>query len=91
MKKLITAAVFALVSSSVFAIDTGDVKQSIPLKDGATLHVFTDGKMAMEDAYGREASMQDGATMETKAGDKITMRGNEMARLGFLLQKDKQG
>lgn len=91
MKKLITAAVFALVSTSVFAIDNGDVKQSIPLKDGATVHVFSDGKMAMEDRYGRAVSMPDGATMETSAGDKIQMRGNEVARLGFLLQKDQQG
>jgi hypothetical protein len=41
--------------------------------------------MAMEDRYGRATRMAPGVTMETNDGQKITMRGDEVARLGSLI------
>ena len=90
MKKLIAATVLATVSATVFAFGLDDVKQSIPLKDGSTVHVFENGKMAMEDALGRARYMSDGEVMETSDGQKIIMRGNEVARLDMLLTRDYQ-
>lgn len=87
MKKLIVTTVLAGASAMAFALDQGEVKQSIPLKDEATVHIFADGKMAMEDKYGRAVSMEEGHIMEAVNGDKITMRGNEVARLDILLKK----
>mgnify|MGYP003576697262 CR=1 FL=1 len=88
MKKIIVSAILATASAMSFALDLGEVKQSIPLKDGATVHLFADGKMAMEDKYGRAVFMADGHMMETSQGEKFIMRGNEVARLDSLLRKD---
>lgn len=88
MKRIIVTAILATASAMSFALDLGVVKQSIPLQDGATVHIFADGKMAMEDKFGRAAFMADGHMMETRQGEKIIMRGNEVARLDSLLRKD---
>ena len=56
-----------------------DVKE-IALKDGSTLLVFKDGKMSMRDARGRVHGMKDGVAMETKNGQVIMMKGNEVWR-----------
>ena len=52
----------------------------IPLKDGSSVVVFKDGKMAMRDAKGRVTQMKDGHPMETKDGQVIMMKGNEIWR-----------
>ena len=88
MKKLIATAVLATVSATVFAFGLDGVKQSIPLKEGSTVHVFENGKMAMEDKFGRAVYMSDGEVMETNDGQEITMHGNEVARLYLLLNDD---
>lgn len=86
-------AAFALVASSLsmpsFARDAvaPSVKQSIDLKDGATLHVFADGKMAKEDRYGRASYLEPGEVLETADGRKVTAASNELARLDSLLQQ----
>jgi len=90
MKKLIATAILATMSATVFAFGSADMKQSIPLRDGTTLHVFADGKMAMEDKVGRAVFMAPGEVMEASDGQKITMRGNEVARLDLLLKQDYQ-
>ena len=58
-----------------------NVERSYELKDGSTLHVFKDGRMAMEDKVGRTLSMQDGEPMETIDGETILMKGNELWRV----------
>jgi hypothetical protein len=55
-------------------------EKEIRLKDGTTLVVFKDGKMAMRDARGRPLSMKENHPMETKDGKVIMMRGNELWR-----------
>ena len=41
--------------------------------------------MAMESRYGSATRMEQGAAMETKDGQKVTMQGDEVARLHSLL------
>lgn len=48
MKKLLIASLFAAVSTSAFVVDAAQVEKFIPLKDGATVYIFKDGKMGME-------------------------------------------
>lgn len=66
-----------------------EVEKSYDLKDGSTLHVFKDGKMAMEDRFGRPFPMDLGHQMETVDGQKISMQGNEVWRLDSLLPNSR--
>ena len=68
-----------------------DVEISVQLTDGSTVHVFGDGKMAMEDKFGRTAYMEPGHAMQTTDGKTITMNGNEVARLEQLLNANRIG
>ena len=70
---------------------SGEAEKSIQLKDGSTLHIFADGKMAMESKFGRATSMEAGHVMDTKDGKNLNMNGNEAARLDQLLNKDVSG
>lgn len=65
--------------------------QTVALKDGSTVYVFNDGKMGMEDKYGRASRMGEGHLMETKSGQKITMIGNETARTDNVLHAQYYG
>ncbi|WP_333858086.1 CopK family periplasmic copper-binding protein, partial [Denitromonas sp.] len=49
IKKALTIFAISAVSISAFAADAALVEKSIPLKDGATVYIFKDGKMGMED------------------------------------------
>lgn len=85
-KKLIVAVAVSVISISAFALDDkSQVKQSFELKDGSTVYVFKDGKMGMEDKFGRAMYMAPGHAMETKDGKKIIMNGNEIWRVEELL------
>jgi len=61
-----------------------EVAKYIQLKDGSTVHVFADGKMAMENSFGRTTSMEPGHAMEAKDGKKIIMNGNDAYRVDRL-------
>lgn len=80
-KKIALAAVIGLFAMSVQAADNPKPEKSIALKDGSTVHIYKDGKMAMESKHGRPQHMKDGQVMETKDGQKIMMKGNEIWRL----------
>jgi hypothetical protein len=69
-----------VAGASSWAAETDKGERLIPLKDGTTLVVFKDGKMAMRDAKGRPLSMKESHPMETKDGKVIMMRGNELWR-----------
>lgn len=62
-----------------------NVQTMIPLKDGPSLYNFKDGKLGMEDKFGRPQSMKQGHVMETKDGKKIIMTGNEVWRVEELV------
>mgnify|MGYP003382031687 CR=1 FL=1 len=92
--KLALIAVLSTVSATTaFAHDAAraEAKQVIELKDGSTLYVFKDGKMAMEDKVGRATRMEPGAVMETRDGQKVTMQDDEVARLHALITKGHEG
>ena len=67
------------------------VEKSIELTDGSTVHVFADGKMAMEDKFGRAAYMEPGHAMQARDGKTIDMNGNEVARLDQIIVRNRIG
>ncbi len=89
LKKLVIAAALVTLGTSVYAVDMSQVKKSIELKDGSTVYIFKDGKMAMETKLGRAERMKPDTVMETKDGQKIMMHGDEVMRLNNILQEDK--
>jgi len=90
LKKLAIMASMLTVAGAAFAVDMGNVAKKFDLRDGSTVYVFKDGKMAMEDRLGRTVGMKAGHVMETKDGQKITMVGDEVARLDSLLWQDNR-
>ena len=84
-KKLLVAAASSMISLSAFAVGADECVQITQLKDASTVHVFADGKMGMEDRFGRATSMEPRHVMETKDGKTIAMNGNEVARLDNVL------
>ncbi len=88
-KKLLVAAASSMIALSAFAVGANEVEKSIELKDGSTVHIFADGKMGMEDKFGRAVYMAPGHVMETKDGKKITMNGNETGRVDRLPNKSQ--
>lgn len=91
LKKLLMIAAISAATSSAFAVDASQVEKSIPLKDGSTVYIFKDGKMAMEDKNGNARRMKQGEVMETKDGQKIMMHGDEVMRLDSILHKEHRG
>lgn len=93
IKRNMITILLAIMSLSACAVDVSKVdvskvEKNIELKDGSTVHFFKDGKMAMEDKYGRVISMKPGQVMDTKDGKRIIMIGNEVVRLEPILHGD---
>ncbi|PKO86386.1 MAG: copper resistance protein CopK [Betaproteobacteria bacterium HGW-Betaproteobacteria-12] len=86
LKIFLMVAAISTVATSAMAVDAAQVEKSIPLKNGATVYIYKDGKMAMEDQVGRPARMKEGQVMETKDGQKLMMHGDEVVRLQSLKQ-----
>ena len=92
MKPITPLLVIATLTASVVAVSAIArdalplaTQQTLSLKDGATLYVFKDGKMAKEDRFGRAVYLQLGEVLELADGRKLTAVGNEVARLDILL------
>lgn len=87
IRNLLMAVAMSTIAISAIASDAAraEAKQIIEMKDGSTLYVFKDGKMAMEDKFGRTAHMKQKVVMEGKDGKKYIMIGNEVAWLNSLL------
>ncbi|MBI5920682.1 MAG: periplasmic Cu(I)/Cu(II)-binding protein CopK [Betaproteobacteria bacterium] len=88
LKKLLMVVALSAVTASAIAVDRAQVKATIDLKDGSTVYIFKDGKMGMEDKFGRATYMESGHVMETKDGKKIIMNGNEIWRVEELLHEN---
>ena len=86
LKKLLMVVAMSAVTATAFAVDAAQVEKSIELKDGSTVYIFKDGKMAMEDKVGRTVRMKKDTVMETKDGQKIMMHGDEVMRLENILR-----
>lgn len=91
LKKILMIVAISSAAASAYAVDKAQVKQSIELKDGSTVYIFKDGKMGMEDKFGRATVMESGHVMETKDGKKIIMNGNEIWRVDELLHSNHRG
>lgn len=91
LKKMLMIAALCTMGASAYAVDAAQVEKSIELKDGSTVYIFKDGKMAMEDKMGRAVRMKKDTVMETKDGQKIIMHGDEVMRLDNILHKDHRG
>lgn len=87
---LLVAAIGTLVAPAL-ALDASQFQRVVPLNDGTTVYIFEDGKMAMENKYGRVERMDPGHVMEAKNGEKITMQGDEVARLENIRSLDRGG
>lgn len=83
---LFAAVVLSALASSAFASDSlaNNVDKTYRLKDGGTVFVFKDGKLAMADKFDRAIHVSKGQVLETSDGQKITMTSSESARLDFL-------
>lgn len=92
LKQFMLATTLGILASAAFANDAAraEARQVVELKDGSTVYTFQGGKMAMEDRLGRAVRMDEGTRMETKNGQMITMRGDEVARLDALLKQDQR-
>jgi mannose-6-phosphate isomerase class I len=77
LKRLLPCALALAIVGTAYAM--GD-ERVIPLKDGASVVIFQDGKMSMRDKFGRAHAMREGTIMETVDGQKILMKGNEFWR-----------
>jgi hypothetical protein len=86
----ITTLVFSTFMSVAIADDAAraTAEKVVEMKDGSTLYIFKDKKMAMQDKYGRATRMDPGHVMETKDGRQIIMVGDEVAYLNYLIKKD---
>lgn len=87
-KKIAVAGVTSLIAVSALAMNPADLKETVALKDGSTVYVFRDGKMGMENPYGRAVLMSEGQAMVTVDGKTVRMVGNEVARVSSLIQID---
>ena len=86
LKKLAIMASMLAVAGTAFAVDMGNVAQKFDLKDGSTVYVFKDGKMAKESRFGDATVFKRGEVLEATDGRKVVPVGNEVARLGVLLR-----
>ena len=84
--KLLVVAAGGMFALSAFAVDTSKVEKSIELKDGSTVYLFKDGKMGMENKFGKSVRMKQGHVMETKDGQRVIMIGDEVARMETILR-----
>ncbi len=91
LKKLLAVVAMSAITASALAVDASQVEKSIPLKDGSTVYIYKDGKMGMEDKFGRAVYMKRGTVIETKDGKKNAIIGNEAWRVDQLLRKDHTG
>ena len=85
LRNISVAIAGTLFALSAFAVDTSNVKQTIPLQDGSTVYVFKDGKMGMENNLGQSVRMKPGHVMVTKDGKKLVMVGDEVMRVDQVL------
>ena len=92
-KFLLAAVLSGLISIAAVASDEAAdaAEKMIPMKDGSTLYVFKDGKMAMANKYGRAVSMKEGEVMQTKDGREVIMVGNQVAYLERLINRGHRG
>ena len=81
MKKFFVIAALSVITISAFAVNSDLIEKSIELTNGATVYILKDGKMAMENKFGRPERMKQNEIMDTKDGQKIMMHGDEISTI----------
>ena len=82
-RTLKTASVVLALSAVALTASAATGERQVPLSHGGTLHIYPNGKMAMENQYGHVVQLQEGQTVQAQDGSSITTHGNEEARLSF--------
>ena len=72
--------------SSGFSWNQGFFEKVVSLSDGSALHEYSDGKMALESAFGRAVAKPVGQVVHAMDGSAITITSNEVARLSKALR-----
>jgi hypothetical protein len=82
-------ALVGAISLPSFAADAAaaSAQKMYTLKDGGTLYVFKDGKMAQTNKFGRTVFLTAGQPIETADGEKVMVSTNEVGRLDGLLRQ----
>ena len=89
---LVTTAVAASAStqtspaSAGYSWNHGNFEKVVALKDGSTLHEYSDGKMAVESSYGKAVFKPIGQVVQAMDGSAITICSNDVARLSSQLK-----
>lgn len=83
MKTLSALTLGALITHAAAAqgVDPKDYQRTIELKNGGTVYIFKGGRMAYEDKLGRPIRVKKGEVLETKNGEKLTVRSDDEGRL----------
>ena len=92
LKKMMMVVAMSAVTVCSFAAESdarNEAIKVIEMENGATVYVFKGGKMAVENKLGTAVSTKSGTILKTKDGQSLTMVGNEVARLDFLLKKEQ--
>lgn len=90
-KSYIAVLAIAALGATAGSVFADDILKQYELKDGSTLVVFKDGKMAMKDKKGQTQGMKPGERMETKDGQVLMMQGNEVWRLDMETYRENRG
>jgi hypothetical protein len=90
-KKILMVAASGVVAMSAFAADNDGVVKTFELTDGSKVFQFENGKMGMENKYGKSVRMKPGKIMETKDGQRLIMIGDEVARVESLGHERRPG
>lgn len=85
---IFTASLMLLTSTFAMHEARSEAKQVIALQGGETLYIFEDGLMAKESKFGTPVYLDAGESVQAMDGRKIDTKGNEIARLSILLEKD---
>ena len=84
IRKSVVALALVIPFVSAFAMD-GAIGKSIPLQDGSIVHQFKNGKMAMEDKYGRPSRVTVGTSLTAADGSSVVMNSDEVALLSMVI------
>ncbi|MBA4742593.1 MAG: CopK family periplasmic copper-binding protein [Azoarcus sp.] len=88
---LATAAAFTTLPALADTAASEAAEKTVALADGGTLYVFSDGKMAKANRYGRAEWIKIGTTLKSADGKSLEVTSNEVARLGYLTKVGHEG
>ncbi|MDR3370889.1 CopK family periplasmic copper-binding protein [Rhodoferax sp.] len=88
---LATASIVASAAIAPTARIGAFGEQLVTLQNGGTLHIYKNGTMAEENAYGRPTVVAPGQILHEKNGTTIAMKGDEVGRLSMEQYQQNHG